>query len=116
MFDLDVFRTPEVVSDLSTYDRFVIAFSGGKDIGGSYHRGEVQHVIGDFVIQGIPDWHFSWDGQNYIWLVKFFGHFFNLWFNIRDRAFKKITEISPGTSLKNARPSKARKGQPVELV
>jgi putative transposase len=36
--------------------------------------------------------------------------------NVRDRAFKKITEISPGTSLKNARPSKARKGQPVELV
>ena len=36
--------------------------------------------------------------------------------NVRDRAFKKITEISPGTSLKNARPSKARKGQPVVLV
>jgi putative transposase len=32
--------------------------------------------------------------------------------NVRDRAFKKITEISPGTSLKNARLSKARKGQP----
>ena len=31
--------------------------------------------------------------------------------NARDRAFKKITEISPGTSLKNARLSKARKGQ-----
>jgi hypothetical protein len=31
MFDLDVSRTPEVVPDLSTYDRFVIAFSGGKD-------------------------------------------------------------------------------------
>ena len=36
--------------------------------------------------------------------------------NVRDRAFKKITEISPGTSLKNARPSKARKGQPVVFV
>jgi putative transposase len=36
--------------------------------------------------------------------------------NTRDRAFKKITEISPGTSLKNTRLSKARKGQPVELV
>ena len=33
--------------------------------------------------------------------------------NIRDRAFQKITEISPGTSLKNARPLKSpRKGQP----
>jgi putative transposase len=32
--------------------------------------------------------------------------------NVRDRAFKKITEISPGTSLKNARFSTARKGQP----
>ena len=31
MFDLDVFRTPEIVPDLSTYDRLVIAFSGGKD-------------------------------------------------------------------------------------
>jgi putative transposase len=36
--------------------------------------------------------------------------------NVRDRAFQKITEISPGTSLKNARLSKARKGQPAELV
>jgi putative transposase len=31
--------------------------------------------------------------------------------NVRDRAFEKITEISPGTSLKNARLA-ARKGQP----
>jgi hypothetical protein len=45
MFDLDVFRTPEVVPDLSTYDRFVIAFSGGKDIGGPCDGGEVQHVV-----------------------------------------------------------------------
>ena len=36
--------------------------------------------------------------------------------NVRDKAFKKITEISPGTSLKNARLSKARKGQPLEFV
>jgi len=36
--------------------------------------------------------------------------------NVRDRAFQKITEISPGTSLKNARLSKARKGQPAELM
>jgi putative transposase len=37
--------------------------------------------------------------------------------NTRDRAFKKITEISPGTSLKNARLSSiARKGHPVEFV
>jgi putative transposase len=37
--------------------------------------------------------------------------------NVRDRAFKKITEISPGTSLKNARAfTSPRKGQPVVLV
>ena len=36
--------------------------------------------------------------------------------NVRNRAFKKITEISPGTSLKNARLLKARKGQPLEFV
>ena len=34
--------------------------------------------------------------------------------NVGDRAFQKITEISPGTSLKNARLlKKPRKGQPV---
>jgi hypothetical protein len=37
--------------------------------------------------------------------------------NVRDRAFRKITEISPGTSFKNARAFKSpRKGQPVVLV
>jgi putative transposase len=36
--------------------------------------------------------------------------------NVRDKAFKKITEISPGTSLKNARLLKARKGQPLKFV
>ena len=35
--------------------------------------------------------------------------------NVRDRAFQKITEISPGTSLKNAHPT-ARKGQPEVFV
>ena len=36
--------------------------------------------------------------------------------NVQARTFQKITEISPGTSLKNARRTKARKGQPVVLV
>ena len=37
--------------------------------------------------------------------------------NVRDRAFKKITEISPGTSFKNARafPKVPRKGQPARV-
>ena len=36
--------------------------------------------------------------------------------NVQARTFQKITEISPGTSLKNARRTKARKGQPVVFV
>jgi 3'-phosphoadenosine 5'-phosphosulfate sulfotransferase (PAPS reductase)/FAD synthetase len=59
MFDLDVFRTPEVVTDLSTYDRFVFAFSGGKDSIACF-----LHLLESGVQrEKIELWHHDVDGQ-----------------------------------------------------